>query len=86
MVKIFARVIKNHKTINSYTYSNVNEYDEADFYFHVSEICRKLDLSTPVIINYHKETYQTFNFVKFFKDDFVDNQNFDCLLLENVDL
>ncbi len=86
MVKIFARLIKNHKTVKSYTYLNVNEYESKDFYFHVSEICRKLDVSTPIIINYHRESYENFNFVKFFESDFVDGQNFDFLLLENVNL
>lgn len=86
MVKIFARLIKNQKTIKSYTYSNVNEYDGKDFYFHLSEISRKLDIPTPIVINYHRESYEEFNSVKFFKDDFVDKVPFDYLLLENVEL
>ena len=86
MVKIFARLIKNHKTIKSYTYLNVNSYSEKDFYFHVSEICKKLDIATPIIINYHRESYENFNSVKFFCDDFIEAQAFDFLLLENVNL
>ena len=32
MVKIGAKIIKNHKTIKTFTYINVNEYDRGDFY------------------------------------------------------
>ena len=86
MVKIFAKLIKNHRTVKSYTYSNIKEYDGKDFYFHLSEISRKLDIETPIIIDYHRECYEKFNFVKFNADDFVDNQTFDFLLIENIDL
>ncbi len=86
MVKIFAKLIKNHKTIKSYTYSNVKEYESVDFYFHLSEISRKLDVPTPIIIDYHRECFENFNSVKFNADDFVDKQPFDFLLIENIDL
>lgn len=86
MVKIFAKLIKNHKTIKSYTYSNVKEYVSGEFYFHLSEICRKLDVPTPITIDYHRECYENFNSVKFSSDDFVDKMPFDYLVLENIDL
>ncbi len=86
MVKIFARLIKNQKTIKSYNYCNVKEYDGVDFYLHLSEISRKLDIPTPIVISYHRESYENFNSVKFFKDDFIDKVPFDYLLIENVDL
>ena len=86
MIKIFARLNKNHKTIKSLTYSNVNEYESEKFFFHLTQICNKLDIPTPVVINYHRENYEQFNFVKFKPDDFVDSVNFDYLLIENVDL
>ena len=86
MVKIFAKIIKNHKTIKSYTYSNIKEYESSDFYFHLSEISRKLDIPTPIIIGYHRECFENFNSVKFTQDDFVDKQPFDCLLIENINL
>ncbi len=86
MVQISAKLIKNHKTIKSLTYKNVSEYESAEFYFHVSEICRRLDISTPIIINYHRENYEQFNFVKFKPDDFIDGVSFDVFLLENIEV
>ncbi len=85
MVKIHARIIKNTKTIKSFTYQNVNEYLSENFYAYVTEICRKLDIATPIIIPYSRECYENFNSVSFYKDDFVDSISFDKLLLENID-
>ena len=86
MVQISSKLIKNHKTIKSFTYKNVSEYESDEFYFHVSEICRRLDIATPIIIKYHRDNYEQFNFVKFKPDDFIDSVSFDVLLLENVDV
>ena len=85
MVKIFAKLVKNHKTVKSYTYANVNEYQSENFYEYVSEICNKLDISTPIIIAHNRECYEEFNMVKFSKEDFVDTFNYDFFVLENVD-
>ena len=85
-MKIFAKLIKNHKTIKSYTYAHVSEYESKAFYSHLSEICRKLDIATPITIDYHRECYENFNSVKYTADDFVDKMPFDCLVLENIDL
>ncbi len=85
MVKISAKIIKNHKTIKSFTYINVNEYDKSKFYEYLVEICRKLDVETPLVIPYSIECYENFNCVSFKADDFIDKIKFDSLLLENVD-
>lgn len=86
MVQISAKLIKNHKTIKSVTYKNVSEYQSCDFYFHLRETCQKLDIETPVVIAYHRENYEKFNFIKFKPSDFIDSVNFDELLIENIDL
>ena len=85
MTHVYAKLIKNHKTVKSYTYKNVREYQSEDFYEHLTEICRQLDIPTPIVIKFHRESYDNFNSVKFSKDDFVDAVSFDCLYLENVD-
>ena len=85
MVKISAKIIKNHKTVKTFTYINVNEYDRTSFYDYLVEICRKLDISTPIVIPYNIDCYENFNSVSFKSEDFVDTVTFDSLLLENVD-
>ena len=86
MTHIYAKLIKNHKTVKTFTYKNVKEYDSQDFYAHLVEICRNLAIPTPIVINYHRESYESFNSVKFLRDDFVETVAFDFLYLENVDL
>ena len=85
MVKISAKIIRNHKTVKTFTYVNVNEYDRNSFYDYLVEICRKLDISTPIVIPYNVDCYENFNSVSFKSEDFVDTVTFDSLLLENVD-
>lgn len=85
MVKISAKLIKNHRTIKSITYSNVNDYNSDDFYSYLVEICRRLDVATPLLIPLYVKNYEEFNFIRFLKDDFIDQTNFDYLLLENID-
>lgn len=85
MVKISAKIIKNHKTVKTFTYININEYDRNSFYDYLVEICRKLDISTPIVIPYNIDCYENFNSVSFKSEDFVDTVTFDSLLLENVD-
>lgn len=85
MIKIYAKLVKNNKTVKHYTYFSINEYSSECFYDCVVEICNKLDISTPLVIAHTRESYEEFNSVKFTKDDFVDTFNYDLLVLENVD-
>ena len=85
MTKISAKIIKNHRTIKSVTYQNVNEYESDKFYEYLVEICHRLDIATPIVIPYHVKSYDEFNSVRFKKDDFIDAPTFDSLLLENID-
>ncbi len=83
MIKISAKLITNQKVNKSINYISVDNYDSNDFYFYITEICRQLDLSTPIVINYHRECFEKFNSLKFTKDDFIDDFYYDYLFLEN---
>ena len=83
MIKISAKLITNQKVRKSINFISVDNYESDNFYYYVSEICRRLDLSTPIIINYHRECYEKFNSLKFTKEDFFDDFNYDYLFLEN---
>ena len=85
MIKISAKLIKNHKTVKKASYNSINEYDSNEFYDYISALAQKLDVSTPVIIPYHRDCYENFNSLKLTKDDFVDDFNFDYMFLENDD-
>ena len=85
MIKISAKLIKNHKTIKTITYINLNDYESENFYNYVVDVCRKLDISTPLVVPYYVTCYEKFNSVSFSQDDFIDKISFDKLRLENID-
>ena len=84
MVRIWAKVIKDNKIINQTVFERFEEIDYSQFFDYVHEICEKLELPTPVIIKTHIFNYAKYNFVRFIKDDFVEEINFDKLVLENA--
>ena len=85
MIKISAKLVKNHKTVKKASYYSINEYKGEEFYDYVSALSQKMDLSTPVIIPYHRECFENFNSLKLTKDDFIDEFNYDYMFLENDD-
>ncbi len=84
MVKLWARVVKEHKTIKKYDFCKDEILEWAAFYDYVREICHEMDLSTPVITKTHLFNFAKFNFVRFLKSDFIESVDFDYLMIENV--
>ena len=84
MVKLWAKTVKNNKTVKSYDYVRDQKMEWADFFDHVAELCHEMDLPTPVILKTHLFNYAKFNYVRFLKSDFVESVDFDFLLIENV--
>ncbi len=84
MIRIWAKVIKDEKIIKQYVLENTLSMDYSVFFDYVREICEKLEVPTPVLIKTHIFNYAKYNFVRFKKEDFVENINFDKLILENA--
>lgn len=84
MVKLWARTIKEHATLSKCDFIRDEEMQWSDFFDYVREICNQMDLPTPVILKTHLFNFAKFNYVRFVKSDFVENVDFDYLLIENV--
>ena len=84
MVKIWAKVMKREKIKAEYMLINDNNYYEEDFYEYLMQICKQLDVETPIILSKHTNHFEEFNNTKFMAEDFIDEINFDYLVLENV--
>ncbi|NLJ58281.1 MAG: hypothetical protein GX339_05505 [Tissierellia bacterium] len=86
MYKLWAKIIKNNKTINSIVVSNKedipNEKKRAKC---IDEICKKLDLSVPLWLKKHSKEFSQFNSVTFYPEDFIDEIDFDKLEIELID-
>ena len=78
--------MKDGKIIKSFVLEKFESMDYSQFLSYVREICENLDCPTPVIIKTHLFNYAKYNNVKFKKDDFVEEVNFDRLILENANL
>ncbi len=84
MVRIWAKVMKEHRIINQCVYENFDPLDYSRFNEYLRDICERLDISTPVMIKTHIFNYAKYNNVKFVKDDFLEPVDFDKLVLENA--
>ena len=84
MVKLWARTVKEHKTILKYDFIKDEDLEWANFFDYVREICNALDLPTPIILKTHLFNFAKFNYVRFLPSDFVETVDFDFLMVENV--
>ncbi len=84
MIKIWAKTIKNEKIVRQYVFESLGTMDYSMFFDYLRDICENLDVPTPVLIKTHLFNYAKYNVVKFKKDDFVEEIDFDKLVLENA--
>ena len=84
MVRIWAKLMRSGKIVRQCVYEHEGVTDYSIFYEYVRDICEKLDLPTPVLIKTHLFNYAKYNVLRFTKEDFVEQINFDKLVLENI--
>lgn len=84
MVKIWAKVLSKGKIIKQYTLVKEENMDYSMFFDYLREICENLDVPTPVLIKTHLFNYAKYNVLRFSSDDFLEQINFDRLVLENI--
>jgi hypothetical protein len=84
MVKLWARTVKDNKTLLKHDFIKEVNMEWADFFEYVREICHAMDLPTPLILKTHLFNFAKFNYVRFLPSDFVEAVDFDYLIVENV--
>lgn len=84
MIRIWAKVMKKDKIIKQYMFEKSGIIDYSEFFDYLREICENLDIATPVLIKTHLFNYAKYNNVRFTQNDFVEQINFDKLVLENA--
>ena len=84
MVKIWARIYRDDKTVASCVYESEEKYDAESLYDYMREICYRLDLPTPLVLGKHIHSLGEFNTVKFKRHEFVEAVDLDFLLIENI--
>jgi len=86
MVKIWAKVMKDQKIIKQFVYEKSIQFNDKHFNGYLMDICKELDLETPIIIKKHLSFFKEFRSVKFIADDFLEELDFDFFILENISM
>ena len=85
MFKIWAKVMREGKIVRQYVYENDREkLTWSHFFEYLTDISRETDVPTPVLLKSHIMTFAKFNHVRFYPRDFMEEVDFDYLLLENI--
>lgn len=84
MFSIWAKVMKNERIVKEFMYKSESKYDSNNFFKYLMQICKELDIETPVVLTKHYNHFEEFNVAKFIAEDFIDTIDFDYLILENV--
>lgn len=84
MIRIWAKIITDNKLVKDLIYESADNYNRDDFFEHISEICYRLNISSPVLIKNHYINFESFNNIKFLPRDFVESVDFDRLEIENA--
>lgn len=82
-MKIWAKTVTGDKIVREILYENPLPMRYDNYRLWVSEICRTLDLSTPVILPAHYKNFAMFHNTRFKPDDFVDDLGADALIIED---
>lgn len=70
------KITRNKIVKNTLTHTRENAEEM------LREACHELDISTPVITKRFYENIENFNYFKFLKTDFIEETDFDCLVIE----
>lgn len=85
MFRIWAKTMLDGKIAKQFVYENGGEkLTYSHFFNYLADICRELDVPTPVLLKTHIFNFAKFNHVRFYPRDFVEGVDFDYLLLENI--
>lgn len=84
MFKIWAKVLKEDRIVSQTVYRGEDKFSYSQFFRYLTDICTELDIPTPVLLKTHLFNYAKFNHVNFLPRDFMEETDFDKLVLENI--
>ena len=83
-MKVWAKVMKGDKILRDVVYENDVPLTQSGFQSLMQELSYKLDIATPVILVNHLKHLERFSRVKFLARDFIEDVDFDLLIVERV--
>ncbi|MDE7372522.1 MAG: hypothetical protein K2N18_00505 [Clostridia bacterium] len=83
-MKVWAKVMRGDKILRDVIYEADLSLTQSGFQTLMQEVSYKLDIATPVILATHLKHLEKFNRVKFLDRDFIEDVDFDVLIVERV--
>lgn len=83
-MKVWAKVMRGDKILRDVIYEADLPLTQAGFQALMQEVSYKLDIATPVLLATHLKHLERFNRVKFLARDFIEDVDFDLLIVERV--
>ena len=83
-MRLWTKLIKNDKIIKDNVFELPANYDINRLELYLSEICGAMDIEKPILLKKHYEHLYYFHSTTFFKDDFIDDCNFDKMICELI--
>ena len=83
-MKVWAKVMYGDKILRDVIHDQDVSLTQSGFQTLMQELSYKLDIATPVILVNHLKHLEKFNRVKFLARDFIEDVDFDVLIVERV--
>lgn len=85
MDRFWAKLIKNNRTVESSDIEGLSTYSsDENMKYCLEKVCDIFDLSIPILLPKHNREWEEFKKVTFFKDDFIDDIDFDKFEFEII--
>lgn len=85
MTKVWARAMTKDKILFDKVLEMNEDFCDDNFFELVAQICQSMDVSTPVILQKHKNEMQKFNHSIFLANEFMESVEFDRFIIERFD-
>lgn len=83
-MKVWAKVMRGDKILRDVIYEEDVRLDAEGFQSLMQEVAYRLDIATPVILINHVKHLERFNRVKFLARDFIEDVDYDMVVVERV--
>ena len=83
-MRIWAKLMTDGRIRKQFVYEKNERLTYSHFFDYLTEICKELDIPTPILTKTHIFNFAKFNHVKFPTRDFVESLGYDYLFLENL--
>ena len=84
MIRFWAKTFKDDKLVKSVIFEDFVLFNRKNFEKSVAKLCESIDEPCPVLLSKHFGHFSEFNITSFSKNDFIENVNFDKMVIETA--